>query len=514
MTERKRIALNVMATYGRSLYALAIGLFTGRWTLMALGEVDYGLMGVVGGLSAFISFLNGKLADATNRFYSYSLGEAKNDPYGGLENCRRWFSLAVTIHTIVPLILIIVGYPVGLWMVRHFLVIPVDRIEACVWIFRFVCVSCIVGMVVVPYNAMYTARQYIAELTVYSFATTTLNFFFLCYVAYHPQDWLVWICAWGCILSVVPNVLIALRATKLFPECKFSLKYCWDARRACQLITYVGWNMIGGLAWLFRGQGMSILVNKFFGPAINAAFQISNTVSGQSTSLADALSGALTPAITTAYGAGEYEKMRRMSYQACKFGLISMLLFLLPLSVELPTVLNLWLKNPPKYSSTLCWFVMLMLLAHQSAFGHIIAVSASGKVALYQTVNGIILLLALPCAWFLAKLGMGVYSVGFALALTMGVCALGRVVIARFKVGMSIRHWLFKILLPVSFVSAICFLISLLPRIFMASGCMRVIMSTVICELLFLPFSWLIVLDASERIYLQNKFEALRRRLR
>ena len=59
MSPNRRIALNIIATYGRSLYALIIGLFCGRWTLMALGEVDYGLIGVVGGLTAFIVFLNG-----------------------------------------------------------------------------------------------------------------------------------------------------------------------------------------------------------------------------------------------------------------------------------------------------------------------------------------------------------------------------------------------------------------------------------------------------------------------
>lgn len=58
MTQNRRIALNIFATYGRSLYALVIGLFCGRWTLMALEEVDYGLIGVVGGLMAFIAFLN------------------------------------------------------------------------------------------------------------------------------------------------------------------------------------------------------------------------------------------------------------------------------------------------------------------------------------------------------------------------------------------------------------------------------------------------------------------------
>ena len=44
MTANRRIFLNIVATYGRSLYALAIGLFCGRWTLIALGEVDCGMM--------------------------------------------------------------------------------------------------------------------------------------------------------------------------------------------------------------------------------------------------------------------------------------------------------------------------------------------------------------------------------------------------------------------------------------------------------------------------------------
>ena len=44
MTQNRRIVLNIVATYGRSLYALVIGLFCGRWTLRTLGEADCGLM--------------------------------------------------------------------------------------------------------------------------------------------------------------------------------------------------------------------------------------------------------------------------------------------------------------------------------------------------------------------------------------------------------------------------------------------------------------------------------------
>ena len=50
MTQNRRILLNIVATYGRSLYALVCGLFISRWVLAALGKTDFGVCGVVGGM--------------------------------------------------------------------------------------------------------------------------------------------------------------------------------------------------------------------------------------------------------------------------------------------------------------------------------------------------------------------------------------------------------------------------------------------------------------------------------
>ena len=168
MTQNRRIALNILATYGRSLYALAIGLFCGRWALMALGEVDYGLIGVVGGMTAFVSFINSLMAASVGRFYAVSVGAANRAGHvkEGFEQCRIWFNTAFSIHTVVPLVLIAIGYPIGDWAVRHFLTIPPDRISACVWVWRFTCFSCFVGMFNVPFSAMYGAKQEIASLAV------------------------------------------------------------------------------------------------------------------------------------------------------------------------------------------------------------------------------------------------------------------------------------------------------------------------------------------------------------
>ena len=63
----------------------------------------------------FISFFNTVLAGAVSRYYAFSIGAAKGDSSGdGIEECRKWFNTAVTIHTVLPGILILMGYPIGI----------------------------------------------------------------------------------------------------------------------------------------------------------------------------------------------------------------------------------------------------------------------------------------------------------------------------------------------------------------------------------------------------------------
>ena len=50
-TPNRRIILNIIVTYGRSLYALVCGVFISRWVLAAAGKSECGLYGVVGGMT-------------------------------------------------------------------------------------------------------------------------------------------------------------------------------------------------------------------------------------------------------------------------------------------------------------------------------------------------------------------------------------------------------------------------------------------------------------------------------
>ena len=150
MTENRRIFWNVVATYGRSLFALFCGVFTARWVLNALGTVDYGLFGVVGGLVVFISFLNNTLSTANSRFYSVAIGHVRSAEFkrDAIDECRKWFNTALTIHSVVPIVVMVIGYPIGIWAINNFLTIPSDRLLECKWVFRLACVSCLVNMMI------------------------------------------------------------------------------------------------------------------------------------------------------------------------------------------------------------------------------------------------------------------------------------------------------------------------------------------------------------------------------
>ncbi len=507
MTENRRIALNIIATYGRSLYALVCGLFTGRWVLMALGETDYGLYGVVGGLTVFITFLVSLLSGAVGRFYAFSVGQAKVQA-DGLETCRKWFNTALLIHTVLPLLVMLIGYPICEYGLRHaWLNIPAERLEACVWVFRFVCITSFVGMVSVPFNAMYTAKQYIAELTIYSFITTTVNVGFLYYMVSHPGIWLTKYALWSCVLSLLPQLIIATRAVYLFPECRFNVRYLWSWSRFKQLANFAGWQFFGCFGAMLRGQGIAILINKYFGAKVNAAMTIGNTLSGHCDTLSGSMIGAFSPAITNACGAGDYPKMRAMAYRCCKIGTLLTLIFALPLALEIHEVLRIWLKNPPQYTAGLALCVLAMVIIDKTAVGHMLAVNAKGKIALYQAVLGTSLILTLPIAWLFTALGFGPYSAGYAMILTMMFCAWGRVWFARKLVGMSAWYWLLRIFLPLVMLPLLSGAVGYSLRFFHEPSFLRVCLTTILTEVALIPLAWFLILDQEERKFLREKVQ-------
>ena len=514
MTENKRILLNVVATYGRSLYGLACGLITARWLLLSLGQCDYGLMGVVGGLVVYVSFFNDLLAGGISRYYAYEVGAAKRGiSSSGVEECRKWFSTAVCIHTTIPFILICIGYPSGVWAIRDFLTIPIDRVDDCVWIWRFVTTSCLVSMLSVPFRAMYGAKQEIAELTVYSFATTTLNVFFLYYMTKHPGAWLVRYMLWTCILAIVPQIIICVRAVVKYPECRFRWRYAWSFIRFKELFSYVGGRFACATALILSGQIPNLMVNKFLGPIRNAAISVGHSVSGHCMTLSSAINGAILPAITQAAGAKEYERMRSLMHSTCSLSTLSVLIFAVPLCIESNNVMHIWLVDPPTDSDVVCSLVLVSAVIVRMTDGMWMGILAMSKALRYQYTEAVIVLLTLPLVYFLLSLGLDIVSVVISAIIIACIATIYKVVFAKLYCDFSPKVWLKSVCAPILLVSGMAYLAGKIPSCFMEPTILRVVLTTCITELVIVPFSWFFIIPENGRqiilLRIKSKFGRL-----
>lgn len=472
---------------------------------MALGEVDYGLMGLVGGMTAFISFFNSLMATAVSRFFAYSIGAAEKTGDAGLEECRSWFNVALLIHLAVPVALLLLGYPLGEWAIRRFLTIPVDRVQDCVWVWRFVCVSCFLTMIAVPFDAMYNAKQYIAELTIYTFVTTTLNAFFLYYMVTHPAVWLVKFALWTCLLGIAPRVIIAMRAFLIFPECKVVPSYMINLGKIKEVAIYAFYRFFGALGILVSGQGLAILVNKLLGPARNAAMNVAATVSGHSNSLSSSFLSALSPAITNAYGAGNMDRVHRLSFVACRLTAVMVLIFVLPLLLESTEVFRLWLKNPPEGCATVCLGLLLALVLENICCGHYIAIFANGNIKWYQINCLACHILVIPIAWWFMSIGMGLVGVATALVVKQLLVVIVRLYFGRRICGFSIRRWTRQILLPLIASSGVALALGFVSKLYLDASFLRVCATTVAVNMAFLPLAWFFIFDDNERNIIRNK---------
>lgn len=507
MTENRRIVLNVAATYFRSLFSMACGFFISRWTLMALGKVDFGLMSVVGGLLAFVGIICRALDGANGRFYAFAVGRAR--AAGGsaeaIDECRAWFSVSVLVHLVVPTILVGIGYPVGKWAIGNWLVIPADRVADCKTIFTLSCITMYVGMITVPLGAMYGAKQKIAELTIYSFIGTILSFVFGYYMVTHPGKWLIRLAYFSFVMANVPALIIAVRAYVIFPECRLRIRSMFDWSRLRQLLSFTAWCFFSVVCILLRNEGVTILINKLFGPAMNASFAVGKNLDNKTAMLTTALKAGMNPAITQACGAGEIERMRSLALQSCKLGILACMLFALPLTLESHEALRLWLKNPPEKSGIICVLLIVQHIFGISTQGQATAVAAAGKIKMYELVSGGVGLLTLPVACIVGYCGGGVYAVCGSLAVMMLVYSGLRAIMAS-RIGVvPFGRWFSKVVVPATMVAAASVAAGFCSRFLLPQGLPRLALTTFLCEAAFLPLAWFVALSREERAYVKSR---------
>lgn len=505
MTENKRIVLNAMATYGRSLFGLFVGLFCARWLLQALGETDFGLFNAVGGIMPFVSVLNGIVYASVARYYAFVIGQGKNLPEEeAAENLRKWFSTAFFLHTVIPLALVVIGYPIGMYAVHHWFVIPPERVVACEWLIRCAFVSTFITMAAAPFTAMYSAKQLITELAFFGMLQTIL-YAISAYVLLHANGdrLILYSFMMGGYLSI-NSLAQTCRAFCAFKACRAKWAYMVDWKRIKKLLTFSGWTFFSTFGMLVKNQGLAFLINANFAPSTNAAYTIANQVSNQANSLSTALQQALVPAVTTAEGASNHQRALILADKSCKFVTLVALIFCVPLIAEIKTVLTLWLGKPPLYTAEFCIFAVLAFLINRVSEGYAMAIMADGRIARLQTLSGFLYLASILIGYGFIKAGYGPLSIGYAILAIYALMTLVRLVLSHVILEISIWEWVRRIAGPAVLVFALSLGVAIGCTSVFPSSVLRVLLTGVVSAVASLGFSWLFAFDADEKKYLLN----------
>ena len=152
-SSNKTIAKNTVFLYFRMMFTMIVSLYTSRVILQTLGIGNYGIYQSVGGIVGFLSFINSALSTGSSRFLTYELGT------GDLEKLKRTFSTTMTIHVVIAFGVVIIGETLGIWFLYNKLVIPMDRMEAAVYVFHISILTAVFTLTQVPYNASIIAHE-------------------------------------------------------------------------------------------------------------------------------------------------------------------------------------------------------------------------------------------------------------------------------------------------------------------------------------------------------------------
>lgn len=470
---------------------MAISLYTSRIILQVLGVEDFGIYNVVGGIISMMGVVNTAMSVSAQRYLTFELG--KND----FQRLKQVFSVCVTIYFLLSLLFLVLAETVGLWFLNNKLIIPEDRIVTANWVYQFSIFAAIFALMTNPYNAVIISREKMgvyAYLSIFESVMKLTVVFLLLAISFDRLK------TYGALMLMVQILTSAFYIIYCNINYKESVyKFYWERSLFSNLVAYTGWNLFGAFSGVAKGQGLNILLNMFFGTAVNAArglaYQVNNAISHFFTNFYIAVR----PQITKYYAQGDQDNMLKLVFRSSKMSFFLILLVSLPIMIEAPYIIQLWLGQTPEYVVPFMRVIIVISAIDAMAQPLMTTAHATGKIALYQSVVGTMTMLNIPISYVFLSLGFGPIVV-FRISLVISL------------VNLFLRLWIVKRLVnfPVSDyvmnVFAKCFLIAVLSSVvplliheYSQQSTLSFLMVVLFSLLSATTMIWLIGLTANER---------------
>lgn len=486
--------------YGRFLLTLFISLFTSRIILQTLGFNDFGLYNVIGGFVTLLAFLNGYISQGTVRFITYQLG------LGDQTRLNEVFSASLALHITLALVIFVFGETFGFWYVENKLNIETGRQVTALFVFHLSLVTGCLGVLQAPFSACITAHEDMSIYAYISIFDVVMKLVIVYLLLVVHTDKLQMYALFYFIVSLCTSLFYLLYCLRNYSECSFHLRI--DMKLYKDMFNYIGWNAIGALAFTLNGQGITILLNLFFGTIINAARGVAGSLSNIVSQFVFNFQTAMRPQIVKSYASGDVKEMERLVIYCAKYSSYLCMLFGIPLFIESDTVLHLWLGKVPPHASVFCKISIIQIMLQGVDFPIGYGINAVGKMRLPNLTSSIVYLTILPLTYIALKLGANptaaylVSVCAFPIALIFDVWILNR------YIGFNYRLFIRMVILKTSFFIIICSIIPLQVHYHMPTGLLRLVIVTTLSFVISLPVIYFKGLEPAMRSLVLVKIRA------
>jgi O-antigen/teichoic acid export membrane protein len=482
MKPANRVVVNSGFLYGRMAITIIISLYSTRLVLNALGAVDYGIYNLVGGVIAMLSFLQAAMTTSTQRYMSVSLGS------GDKNNLNSVFRSSVLLHLIIGFLIITLLEFGGIFLFDGFLNIPADRIQTAKIVFHLMVVSTFFTINAVPYNAVINAHENMLFDSLAGILEVVLKLGIALLLVYSRTDKLILFGILTALLTILIRILKSTYCLSKYSETRTSIRSGSDLKLIKEMLSFAGWNLFGSLCTIARSQGMAIILNLFFGVLINAAYAIGNQVNSQLSTFSLIMLKSINPQILKSEGGGYREKMLKLSMMACKITFFLMTFFAVPFILEMPFILKVWLKSVPENAGIFCQLFIVLSLFQMLTYPLGTAIQAVGRIKMFQTIVGSLLILNIPVAFILLKLGFPAYSVLIGSICLEIIAGTARVWFAKKITGLHVNIYFKNTVLKSLGAFIFIMAISMIPVLTMKDGLLRAFITGICSTATFIIF--------------------------
>lgn len=388
MQNANRVAINTIIQYIQLILNVVIGLYSVRIILNALGHDDYGIYDVVAGIIAVLSFIKSSMSQTSIRYLAVSLGTKD------IEEIRSTFNKCFWLHLFISIGLVILMEIVGQFLFDGFLNIDINRIRAAKIVFHCMIVTLFLNIAITPFSALIIAHEKFVYFSFIGILDSLLKLAIAIVLLHTSQDKLIVYAVLMVGVSIINKILHITYLLQFYRKEMYIGKVVLSEYK--DITGFAGWTFLDVMGAVASRQGYAIMLNKFFGTTVNAAFAVSRQVEGHTYTISSSVINTMKPQIMKSYGAGDIKRMLRLAMTSGKFGFSMMALAAIPLIIMMPLILELWLIRIPEGAIGFARLLVIATLIDQLTKGIVHACQATGNIKWFSIFVSMSRFAALP----------------------------------------------------------------------------------------------------------------------